>query len=295
MIAALEKVTGSRPAIVWHADTDMPQADLIVLPGGFSYGDYLRSGAIAARAPVMRAVAERAAAGVPVLGICNGFQILCEAGLLPGVLMRNASLRFICREVHLRVETANTLFTNRYAKGQVLRCPVAHGDGNYRCDDGHLKRLTGEDRVAFRYVDAAGEPHRRFQSQRLDRRYRRHPQRPPQRARHDAAPGRPDRGPAGRHRRPRPVREHRRRTGERRMTTRISLLAGLALATLTALSGCQTGGGGGGRRRRRLRTKPTACRSGSPTPSAAAGSRRARPPLPATSTRRSAMPPCRAS
>ncbi len=156
MIAALEKITGSRPAVVWHADSDMPPADLIVLPGGFSYGDYLRSGAIAARAPIMRAVAERAQAGVPVLGICNGFQILCEAGLLPGVLMRNASLRFVCREVHLRVETADTLFTDRYAKGQVLRCPVAHGDGNYRCDDDTLARLTGNDRVAFRYVDAAG-------------------------------------------------------------------------------------------------------------------------------------------
>ena len=156
MIAALEKVTGSRPAIVWHADSDVPPVDLIVLPGGFSYGDYLRSGAIAARAPVMRTVAERADAGVPVLGICNGFQILCEAGLLPGVLMRNASLRFICREVHLRVETTDTLFTSRYASGQVLRCPVAHGEGNYRCDEETLKRLTQEDRVAFRYVDANG-------------------------------------------------------------------------------------------------------------------------------------------
>ncbi len=156
MIAALEKITGSRPTIVWHADDTLPDADLIVLPGGFSYGDYLRSGAIAARAPVMRPLAERAAAGVPVLGICNGFQILCEAGLLPGVLMRNASLRFVCREVHLGVETTDSLFTNRYRKGQVLRCPVAHGDGNYRCDDETLKRLNGDDRVAFRYVDAGG-------------------------------------------------------------------------------------------------------------------------------------------
>ena len=157
MIVALEKVTGSRPASIWHADTAMPHVDLIVLPGGFSYGDYLRSGAIAARAPIMRTVAERAAAGVPVLGICNGFQILCEAGLLPGVLMRNASLRFICREVHLRVETTDALFTSRYGKGQVLRCPVAHGDGNYRCDEETLRRLNGEDRVAFRYVDGAGQ------------------------------------------------------------------------------------------------------------------------------------------
>ncbi len=124
-----------------------------MLPGGFSYGDYLRSGAIAARAPVMRTIAARAAAGVPVLGICNGFQILCEAGLLPGALMRNASLRFVCRDVHLRVETTDSVFTRRYAKGEVVRAPVAHGDGNYRCDDDTLARLRGEDRVAFRYVD----------------------------------------------------------------------------------------------------------------------------------------------
>ncbi len=156
MIAALEQITGRRPITVWHADTDLPATDLIVLPGGFSYGDYLRSGAIAARAPIMRAIAARAEAGVPVLGICNGFQILCEAGLLPGVLMRNASLRFVCREVHLRVETTKTIFTGQYGKGQVLRCPVAHGDGNYRCDDDTLRRLNGEDRVAFRYVDATG-------------------------------------------------------------------------------------------------------------------------------------------
>jgi phosphoribosylformylglycinamidine synthase I len=156
MIAALGKISGHRPITVWHADTELPPVDLIVLPGGFSYGDYLRSGAIAARAPIMRAIADRAAAGVPVLGICNGFQILCEAGLLPGVLMRNASLRFICREVHLRVETTETLFTARYAKGQVIRCPIAHGDGNYRCDEATLGALRGEDRIVFRYVDADG-------------------------------------------------------------------------------------------------------------------------------------------
>jgi phosphoribosylformylglycinamidine synthase len=156
MMVALEQVTGTKPLSIWYAETVLPPLDLIVLPGGFSYGDYLRSGAIAARAPVMRAVAERAAAGVAVLGVCNGFQILCEAGLLPGVLMRNASLRFVCREVHLRVETTDTLFTRQYAKGQVIRAPVAHGDGNYRCDDETLRRLKGEDRVAFRYVDAEG-------------------------------------------------------------------------------------------------------------------------------------------
>jgi phosphoribosylformylglycinamidine synthase len=153
IIAALEQITGSRPATVWHADTALPEVDLIVLPGGFSYGDYLRSGAIAARAPAMRTIAERAAKGVPVLGICNGFQILCEAGLLPGVLMRNASLRFVCREVRLRVETTNSIYTRAYRKQQVLRCPVAHGDGNYRCDEATLAALRDGDRVAFRYVD----------------------------------------------------------------------------------------------------------------------------------------------
>jgi phosphoribosylformylglycinamidine synthase len=156
VIAALTKIGGGRPATVWHTEPELPPADLIVLPGGFSYGDYLRSGAIAARSPVMRAVAERAAAGVAVLGICNGFQILCEAGILPGVLMRNASLRFVCREVHLRVETSRSIFTRLYRKGEVVRCPVAHGDGNYRADEATLARLRDEDRVAFRYVDAAG-------------------------------------------------------------------------------------------------------------------------------------------
>lgn len=156
MMVALEKLTGTRPVAAWYADSDLPNVDLIVLPGGFSYGDYLRSGAIAARAPIMRAVAERAAAGVAVLGVCNGFQILCEAGLLPGVLMRNSSLRFVCRMVHLRVETNDAVFTRGYAKGQVIKTPVAHGDGNYRCDDETLARLRGENRVAFRYVDTSG-------------------------------------------------------------------------------------------------------------------------------------------
>jgi len=153
MIAALTDIAGTPPVTVWYTETELPAVDLIVIPGGFSYGDYLRSGAIAARAPVMHAIAARAEAGVPVLGICNGFQILCEAGLLPGALMRNASLRFVCREVHLSVETTDSLFTRRYSKGEVIRAPVAHGDGNYRCDDDTLARLKGEDRVAFRYVD----------------------------------------------------------------------------------------------------------------------------------------------
>jgi phosphoribosylformylglycinamidine synthase len=157
MIGALETITGVAPITVWHTEADIPAVDLIVLPGGFSYGDYLRSGAIAARSPVIAAVAERAASGVPVLGICNGFQILCEAGLLPGALMRNASLRFVCTEVHLRVETTDSVFTRRYAAGQAIRCPVAHGDGNYRCDDDTLVALRDDDRVAFRYVDASGE------------------------------------------------------------------------------------------------------------------------------------------
>ena len=157
MIVALEKISGRRPSLIWYTERDLPPVDLIVLPGGFSYGDYLRSGAIAARAPVMPVVAARAAAGVPVLGVCNGFQVLCEAGLLPGVLMRNASLRFLCKAVHLRVEATDTVFTSRYSAGAVVRFPVAHGDGNYRCDEETLARLRGENRIAFRYVDAAGE------------------------------------------------------------------------------------------------------------------------------------------
>jgi len=156
MIAALTKILGRAPVAVWHTEPDLPDVDLVVLPGGFSYGDYLRSGAIAARSPVMRAVAAKADAGVAVLGICNGFQILCEAGILPGVLMRNASLRFICREAHLRVESAASVFTRLYESGEVIRCPVAHGDGNYRADAPTLATLRGEDRIAFRYCDAAG-------------------------------------------------------------------------------------------------------------------------------------------
>lgn len=153
MIAALTKVSGKPPAVIWHKDSELPDVDLIVIPGGFSYGDYLRSGAIAARSPVMHTIRERAERGVLVLGVCNGFQVLTEAGLLPGALMRNASLRFVCREVKLSVEDTNTAFTRGYAAGQVIRCPVAHHDGNYFTDADTLARLEGEGQVAFRYAE----------------------------------------------------------------------------------------------------------------------------------------------
>jgi phosphoribosylformylglycinamidine synthase I len=153
MIAALEKISGRRPATAWQTDTVLPDADLIVIPGGFSYGDYLRCGAIAARMPVIRAVAEKARQGVLVVGVCNGFQILIEAGLLPGALMRNASLKFVCREVKLQVVNANTAFTRLYAPGQVIRAPVAHHDGNYFADPDTLARIEGEGQVVFRYAE----------------------------------------------------------------------------------------------------------------------------------------------
>ncbi len=153
MIAALTKVSGQAPQTVWQTDTEVPDVDLIVIPGGFSFGDYLRCGAIAARMPVMRAVKDAADRGVAVLGVCNGFQILLEAGMLPGALMRNASLKFVCREVKLAVANANTSFTRAYQPGQVIRCPVAHHDGNFFADGETLARLEGEGRVAFRYAE----------------------------------------------------------------------------------------------------------------------------------------------
>jgi len=153
MIAALTKIGGTAPLTIWQTDTEIPPVDLIVIPGGFSYGDYLRCGAIAARTPVMRAVADAAAKGVRVLGVCNGFQILLEAGLLPGALMRNASLKFVCREVKLEVVNASTVFTRHYQKGQVIRCPVAHHDGNYFADPDTLKQLEDGNRVVFRYAE----------------------------------------------------------------------------------------------------------------------------------------------
>jgi phosphoribosylformylglycinamidine synthase len=153
MIATLTKIGGEAPAVVWHKDSEIPQVDLIVIPGGFSYGDYLRVGAIAARSPVMQTIRERAAQGVKVMGVCNGFQILSEAGLVPGVLMRNASLKFVCREVKLSVTNSATDFTRGYTEGQVIRCPVAHHDGNYFADAETLARVEGNGQVAFRYAE----------------------------------------------------------------------------------------------------------------------------------------------
>ncbi len=155
MIAALSKIGGVAPAVVWHKDTSLPDVDLIVIPGGFSYGDYLRSGAIAARSPIMAAIRDKAAKGVRVLGVCNGFQVLTEAGLLPGVLMRNASLRFVCREVMLKVETADSVFTQGYRTGQLIRTPVAHHDGNYFADPATLKAIEDNGQVAFRYAEGS--------------------------------------------------------------------------------------------------------------------------------------------
>jgi phosphoribosylformylglycinamidine synthase len=153
MMRALEAITGVKSIAVWHADTELPAVDLVVVPGGFSYGDYLRCGAIAARSPIMHDVRAKAAKGLKVLGVCNGFQILTEAGLLPGALIRNAGLRFVCRQVKLRVENTRTFFTNRLNQGDVVRCPIAHGEGNYVCDDETLAALEGEGRVVFRYVE----------------------------------------------------------------------------------------------------------------------------------------------
>lgn len=157
MYVALEKITGQTPHKIWHQDSEIPDVDLIALPGGFSFGDYLRCGAMAARSPTIKAIAEHAQRGGYIIGVCNGFQVLTEMGLLPGALMRNASLKFVCKTVQLKVENADTTFTNRYYEGQVIDIPVAHHDGNYFADDETLARLEDNDQVAFRYVNARGE------------------------------------------------------------------------------------------------------------------------------------------
>jgi phosphoribosylformylglycinamidine synthase subunit PurQ / glutaminase len=156
MMMALEASLGTPPLEIWHGDSDLPDVDLIVVPGGFSYGDYLRSGAMAAHSPIIREVKDRAEKGVHVLGVCNGFQILTETGLLPGALMRNANLKFICKDVHLKVERNDTPFAQGYGAGDVIRVPVAHHDGNYFADDETLKELEGEGRVGFRYCGPDG-------------------------------------------------------------------------------------------------------------------------------------------
>jgi phosphoribosylformylglycinamidine synthase subunit PurQ / glutaminase len=154
LAVAIEDVSGRAPLMLWHGETELPDGlDLIAVPGGFSYGDYLRSGAMAARSPVMRAVVDAAGRGVPVLGVCNGFQILTEAGLLPGALMRNAGLSFVCRDVALTVENAQSMFTSRYDAGERIIIPVAHHDGNFTADPDTLDRIEGEGRVAFRYAE----------------------------------------------------------------------------------------------------------------------------------------------
>jgi len=153
---ALEAAIGRPPLMVWHRDTDLPKADLLVVPGGFTYGDYLRCGAMAAHSPIMQEVVKKARAGTPVLGICNGFQILCETGLLPGTLMRNANMSFVCKDVHLRVESSDSIYTRKYNAGTVIRVPIAHGEGNYFADRDTLDRLEGEGQVAFRYVAEDG-------------------------------------------------------------------------------------------------------------------------------------------
>lgn len=155
MAVAIEQASGSKPVMLWHRETEIPAGtDLIAVPGGFSYGDYLRSGAMASRSPVMAAVRQAAEHGVYVLGVCNGFQVLTESGLLPGALMRNAGIHFVCRDVRLSVENSQSAFTSRYSIGEQVVFPVAHHDGNYFADDATLDRLEGEGRVAFRYAEA---------------------------------------------------------------------------------------------------------------------------------------------
>jgi len=162
MAVALTKITGQKPVMVWHQETDFEAVDFIALPGGFSYGDYLRCGAMSARSPVMAEVGKRANDGVPTFGVCNGFQVLTEAGLLPGALMRNAGLHFVCKDVALSVENADCIFTNDYTAGEEITIPVAHHDGNYFADTETLDRLEGEGQVAFKYTSDINGAQRRI-------------------------------------------------------------------------------------------------------------------------------------
>ena len=204
---ALRQATGEAPAMVWHADSALPPGtDLVVLPGGFSYGDYLRCGAIAARARIMDALVAHAERGGLTLGICNGFQILCEAGLLPGVLMRNARRRFVCQMQHLKVENAQTPFARRYRPGQVIKVAIAHGEGNYTIDAAGLADARARRPRRLPLLRRRRRGRRRSQSQRLGQCHRRRLQRALQRARADAAPGEPDRSAGRGNRRPRHVR-----------------------------------------------------------------------------------------
>ncbi len=157
MFDALEKITGQTPHRIWHQDCEIPDVDVIALPGGFSFGDYLRCGAMAARSPAIKAIRDHADRGGNVIGVCNGFQVLTEMGLLPGALMRNASLKFVCKTVQLKVENADSTFTNAYGKGDVIDIPVAHHDGNYFADADTLAELEDTGRIAFRYVNSSGE------------------------------------------------------------------------------------------------------------------------------------------
>lgn len=154
---ALKHIMNAETKFIWHKETDLTDVDFLIIPGGFSYGDYLRTGAIARFSPIMETVTKFAMKGNPVLGICNGFQILLEAGLLPGAMLRNKDLRYVCKQVHLRCETQRSLFTRNIDEGAVLKMPVAHGEGNYFTDDDELKRLRDEDRIVFRYSDSNGE------------------------------------------------------------------------------------------------------------------------------------------
>lgn len=162
MAVALENITGQKPLMVWHQEYDFPAVDFIALPGGFSYGDYLRCGAMSARSHIMKEVVKRASAGVPTLGICNGFQVLTETGVLPGALMRNANLHFVCKDVELTVENTDTMFTSGYEAGSNISVPVAHHDGNYFADDDTLDALEGEGRVAFKYANDINGAQRRI-------------------------------------------------------------------------------------------------------------------------------------